>query len=420
MASCLGHVGLLVLTYQVVRLSGARSEAGKRAVADRSSSGPNARSLGAALPEAPDPDTEPKAFLEYLRKQLAKVPGEMWSETVQTGVTGLVNATVSEGEEYVLTGDEQLDVERTIGVFQAAGLAGLKKGRDAAIGGAVGAYRTHRDATAAHERAPGHQARMRELDALAPNLTPTERELLRKWSRDNDFDPVNSDVAFAGGNVDQQRRDVTRAAAEQDLATFRREVLQPIEQQLARHETTWGADQSEEDREAYREWVLSSPSGIDSRLSVTPTDYIRRRDAAREQVDAAKTTDGYRRLSAQEQAWFDHAAAHPTAIADLTTDSVKLQIQVSTPEQASAFQRQLRTVQQEVATSVLTNMLPGMDADQRAWAQENAETLTEGLVMSPSDLVANQATVRERVQAQYASAKDAAVLERVSGTPSGS
>ena len=394
--------------------------AGQKAAASASSqSGPNARSLGAALPEAPDPDTQPELFLDYLKTQLAKVPGEMWTETVETGVTGLVNTAFSEGEEYLLTGDDRVDVDRTIGVFQAAGLAGLKKGRDGTLGAVSAARAEQREATEATERIPGHQARMVLMDELASDLSPTERELLREWSRDNAFEPFNEELGALHQDESQQSdthvqsRTILRAKAQQDLLTFKTDVLGPIEQQLARHETTWGTEQSDDHREAYREWVLATSSSIDSRLTVTPAEFIRRRDAAQAEATRAQATVGYRSLSGVEQEWFDHAASHPTAIADLTKDDVTLQIQVGTVEQADAFQRQLQAVHTEVATEVLTDLLTGMDEDQRKWAESNADTLTRGLAMSPSNLGQNQAVVMSRVQRGYAEAQEIAVLRRV-------
>jgi acyl-coenzyme A thioesterase PaaI-like protein len=391
-------------------------EAGKRAVADRpSTAGPNARSLGAQLPEAPDPDTEPKAFLEYLKKQLAGVPNAMWDEAVQTGVTGLVNTAVTEGEEFLLTGDDRIDVDRTIGVLSAAGTAALSTGGSSVVSGGVGAYRDYQGAHEAHERAPQHQQRMKLIDELSPELSPTERELLRAWSRDNAFEPIGPDLEdLEDGDAEADAR-VARAQALQDVETFRKDVLQPIEQQLDRHSTTWGEDHSEADRESYREWVMASPTGIDSRLAVTPNQYIARRRTTITQVQQAKDSAGYRSLSAVQRAWFDHAAAHPTAIADLTKDTVTLQIQVSTTEQADAFQRQLQAIQADVASQALTELLPTLSEDQRQWAEANAATLTRGLAMSPSNTGQNSDMVRTRTLRRYQDVQDAAVVSRVSG-----
>jgi hypothetical protein len=160
---------------------------------------------------------------------------------------------------------------------------------------------------------------------------------------------------------------------------------------------------------------MASPTGIDSRLAVTPNQYIARRRTTITQVQQAKDSAGYRSLSAVQRAWFDHAAAHPTAIADLTKDTVTLQIQVSTTEQADAFQRQLQAIQADVASQALTELLPTLSEDQRQWAEANAATLTRGLAMSPSNTRQNSDMVRTRTLRRYQDAQDAAVVSRVSG-----
>ncbi len=340
----------------------------------------------------------------------------MWDEAVQTGVTGFVNTAVTEGEEYLLTGDDRIDVDRTVGVLRAAGAAALTTGGNKVMAGGVGAYSDYQGAHETHERAPQHRERMALIDELAPELSATERELLRSWSRGNDFEPIGDNLKdLEGGGTEADAR-VARAQALQDVETFRRQVLQPIEQQLDRHSTTWGEEQSEADRDSYRAWVMASSSGIDARLAVTPTQYVQRREAAKTQANQARESAGYRSLSAVEQEWFDHAAAHPTAIADLTKDTVALQIQVSTTEQADSFQRQLQAIQADVASQALTDLLPTLTEDQRRWAESNAAALTRGLAMSPSNARQNSDVVRMRTLGRYQDAQDTAVVSRVSGS----
>jgi hypothetical protein len=389
-------------------------QAGQAAVKDDASSTPTAQSLGANLPDAPDPETEPKAFLEYLKAALAKVPESMWDEAVKSGVTGLANNAVTEGTEYLLTGDENVDIDRTLGVFAATGIAVLKHGGSEALG-TVGTARSQRAAAvASHARAPEHQARMAQVATIDHDLSETEFQLFREWSRDNGFDPVGGDLLALPTEQGETDAQVVRAQAEQDLRTFRTVILAPIEATLARQESTWGADHSEAEREQYRAWVLSGPAGIDARAAVTPTDYLRRRDAAGEAISKQREGEGYASLNPQARLWFEHAARHPTALVDLTKDSADVAIRVQTEAEARAFTASLPGLQEQVATAVLADVSPDLPKDVRTWAATNAQSITAGLSMSPSDQAANRRLVMARAVRAHQASLDASILERVS------
>lgn len=404
----------------------------------RSAAGPDAFGHGANNPLAPDPRQDPKKYREYLVARLKTIPGTTVKEAVSDGVSGLSLQLVREGEEYLLHGDVDMDIDAFVDEVKDAGKTGLKTGRKALMQSFTGARKDKRKAEKDEQIDGQHRQRLQVLEEIDHGLSGDELAQFAAWASSRVHDPLGGGIYgdkdrmsfFPDLGIELNKamdtsgnKQATReAAVRMDLAAFRTEVLDPLHGQLDRHRRQ--SDLSDGELDAYEAWVMDDPSAISERVKTAPTDFVRRRDSAREALDGQRDSAAYASLSTHERAWFDHAAERPDLLADLTQDGSGLAISLKTPRDVQAFQDDLKATQQTLSSGILDELKQDFAASQFGVSDEDAfafierekEAIVAGVELDPRDGGANRLAVRRRLDAAWVESREASILDRLVAT----
>lgn len=341
-----------------------------------------------AMDRPSDPRTEPRAYGEFLKKRLGKVPGVVVEEGVSTAVEGLVERGLTEGREFVVTGDVEVDVDALARVLADSGLQAAKEGGSGVSGAVTGARADVRS-----ERQ--HVERMTALREWGEHgLTDEDLVEFAAWSKTqrSSRDPARDGLGTA-------KADEREAGLELEVAAFRRHQSQVDGQLAARHEA-WSGTLSEEQLDTWESWVRERPDPTGERLGTSPEVFAARRAEAERTLAQTRESAGYRALTEHERAWYEHASADPSRMVDLTQASGELTVDVRTPAGAERFGAGLRALERKEALRVLREAVAGLDEETQALTTAHEAEIAAQVRMSPTDAAGNREALLRALEAR--------------------
>jgi hypothetical protein len=339
--------------------------------------------------DIPSPSTNPKGFIEYLRKRGGPLDDLLMKTLTETLATGTVSLALEEATEFAMTGDTSVDAEAVADLLYDA-LKGTGKKMVLGGAGALGAARNDQQtAQRQFDVRDQHEQRMEGLAHQPHDLSTSEVALYRAWSSLHNQAVPNTSLPSLSSPEDRA------------LETFQQSVLRPLRETVTTHRNTAGRALSVDTNDAWAEWVMENPNKATDRAEVDPVTWDARRRSAAASIAAARQSDGYEALSDRGRQWYEHAATNPERFADLTTADVELASDVTTLDGAAAFEATITTMERKVAKALVGQVAAGLSTEDSAWARANTADIVSSIsAVDPADLDAARATIRERIAAR--------------------